>query len=42
MGTKQIAAFAAHAKDAEWVKDDCRPIFPLDDIREPEPWRAAG
>ena len=27
MGTKQIDAFAAHAKDAEWIKDGLRPYF---------------
>ena len=32
MGTKQIDAFAAHAKDAEWVKDGLRPYFRYRDL----------
>jgi quercetin dioxygenase-like cupin family protein len=32
MGTKQIDAFAAHAKDAEWIKDGLRPYFRYRDL----------
>ena len=32
MGTKQSDAFAAHAKDAEWVKDGLRPYFRYRDL----------
>ena len=32
METKQIDAFAAHAKDADWVKDGLRPYFRYRDL----------
>ena len=32
MGTKQIDAFAAHAKDADWIKDGLRPYFRYRDL----------
>ena len=32
METKQIDAFAAHAKDAEWIKDGLRPYFRYRDL----------
>ena len=32
MGTKQVKAFAAHAKEARWTRDGLRPYFAYRDL----------